>query len=462
MYNNYYNKKNSFSGNAWNKRDDFKLMQDVDRQKAYTDTFNEYKNTANEVMKEQAMGYKVPKATSQYGVMGTSVPSYGDNSWTGGANNKNFYDEFGSVYGYNGNYTNNDTYNKWKNYGTVGSSGNVFGDDYKFSDYTEANVKSEYEQTKANWENEFNMYKQAYEDYKKTLENASAERQKAYIRKQYDLKNAMEQSTALGRGGLGTTESGYNRINNNYMNAYNSVSERANETIDDVLNDYKNAYSQIQTQNRFLEEQAKGKQTNYFVDYLKRYLDGDDMNSGQIGANLGRDLTYGEGDNQKTVNEYLTKDKEDELLEYIKEYKNLENRGYFLNNKEFEDISNGYMDIVKGYGSENEAYNDYLKYANELKAKEEAIKPENYQQRGAIGTAKVEVIKHGTSGGIMSKPINDYKVSFEGKKYQLEKGWTGLPNAYNIQTNNKPIEGDIIRDKGSVFIFYLNQWCKMI
>lgn len=451
MYNNYYNKKNSFSGNAWNKRDDFKLMQDVDRQKAYTDTFNEYKNTANEVMKEQAMGYKAPKISSSYGVMGTSVPSYGDNSWTGGANNKNFYDEFGSVYGYNGNYTNNDTYNKWKNYGTVGSSGNVFGDDYKFSDYTEANVKAEYEQTKANWENEFNMYKQAYEDYKKTLENASAERQKAYIRKQYDLKNAMEQSTALGRGGLGTTESGYNRINNNYMNAYNSVSENANETIEDVLNDYKNAYSQIQTQNRLLEEQAKGKQTNYFVDYLKRYLDGDDMNSGQIGANLGRDLTYGEGDNQKTVNEYLTKDKEDELLEYIKEYKNLENRGYFLNNKDFEDISNGYMDTIKGYGSENEAYNDYLKYANELKMKEVVKNPVNYKQRGAIANVV---------NNISSIGANEKLVSYNGHQYYCAT--TGYNLQKELEKNyNNAIDGDIVEANHSNYVKIGQYWFSM-
>lgn len=386
------------------------------------------------------------------------------NNWFGTGNRVNLDDLATKAWNTNGFDINTTPYANWSNYG----EGNIFKDDFKMRDTNDA-VKGYYNNTKNLADSEYENYKRMAEQIARQGDAITAANSKAYIAKQQQLKNSREQNMAMGRGGLGTSEAGYNRINTAYENQRNAAIKNGNEIADDTLQAYEDFIKATRVQAGNYENAARDSHGNYIVDDVRRYLNGDEDGSteGMLNALSNKKVSYKDGETDYSVDSYITADEEQKLKDYVNKVKT--DNAYFYGGdgqKDADTIFQQYYDMIEGAGSRNESYQNYLKWdteqkrlETEKKAQEELVAPENYSSRGVLANVSVEK-KDNPTGGLSSS--TKFYANYEGKKYQLEHGSLGVLKSYNLPVSAKPIEGDIVIYKNDNYIYYNNAWRRMV
>lgn len=441
---------NTFSGKNLSSYDAFKKKQDADRQNS--DMLASYKRMYRQLKSDPS------KLTGNNG------------KWYGGSNVKDFSTEFGGYYGKDNQYDKNHDYNKWTNYGTVGASGNVFGDDFKLYDSTAPSVQDEYNAAKKNNENEIEAYKKAYKDYKATMNAADGASQRAYINKMHSMRNAQTQSSALGRGGLGTTESYYRNLDNNYQNTKNQIAKQTNETADDIYNQYKAMAKRYKETGSLLENQAKTEYGDYLIDkYQNKYaIDAEDPNATITGAKLNQDgykdangniWLDDKGNSRYNGKAYFTEEQEKSLIDEINAER--EKNKYFLDTADHESILDGLISDIQSYGSKNEDYNTIKQQYKDWYHAIQAKKPENYEMRGAvanIGDNGISLFQEGVTYNPVTQqytPNMKQGVKIGQANYRIEDNAFGGLIEYNNKLQKEAPE--IINGKQNGDIVYVNE-----
>lgn len=318
-------------------------------------------------------------------------------------------------------------------------------------------------------DSEYENYKRMAEQIARQGDAITATNSKAYIAKQQQLKNSREQNMAMGRGGLGTSEAGYNRINTAYENQRNAAIKNGNEIADDTLQAYEDFIKATRLQAGNYENAARDSHGDYVVDDVRRYLNGseDGSTEGMLNALSNKKVSYKDGETDYSVDSYITADEEQKLKDYVNKVKT--DNAYFYGGdgqKDADTIFQQYYDLIEGAGSKNEKYQNYLKWDTEQKrieaekkAQEELVAPENYASRGVLANVSVEK-KDNSTGGLSSS--TKFYANYDGKKYQLEHGSLGVLKSYNLPVSAKPIEGDIVKYYQDNYIYYNNAWRRMV
>lgn len=465
------NRNNSFYANGLrSERDKFGIEQELDRIRNSTNNKNNvapklYNSGANTANTANPNGLSNVGATET----GTATPDevYENyrkqvNNWFGTGNRVNLDDLATKAWNTNGFDINTTPYANWSNYG----EGNIFKDDFKMRETNDA-VKGYYNNTKNLADSEYENYKRMAEQIARQGDAITAANSKAYIAKQQQLKNSREQNMAMGRGGLGTSEAGYNRINTAYENQRNAAIKNGNEIADDTLQAYEDFIKATRVQAGNYENAARDSHGNYMVDEVARYLSGDGENSGILDALSNKKVSYKDGETDYSVDSYITADEEQKLKDYVNKVKT--DNAYFYGGdgqKDADTVFQQYIDLIEGAGSKNEKYQNYLKWDTEQKrleaekkAQEELVAPENYAKRGVLANVSVEQ-KDNPIGGVSNS--TKFYANYEGKKYQLEHGSFGVLNSYNLPVTAKPIEGDIVKYYQDNYIYYNNAWRRMV
>lgn len=386
------------------------------------------------------------------------------NNWFGTGNRVNIGDLATKAWNTNDFDINTTPYKNWSNYG----SGGIFKDDFKLKETNDA-VKEYYNNTKNLADSEYENYKRMAEQIARQGDAITAANSKAYIAKQQQLKNSREQNMAMGRGGLGTSEAGYNRINTAYENQRNATIKNGNEIADDTLQAYEDFIKATRIQAGNYENAARDSHGDYIVDDVRRYLNGDEDGNteGMLNALSNKKVSYKDGETDYSVDSYITAAEEQKLKDYVNKVKT--DNAYFYGGdgkKDADTVFQQYYDLIEGAGSKNEKYQNYLKWDTEQKrveaekkAQAELVAPENYQSRGALANVSVEQ-KDNPTGGLSSS--TKFYANYDGKKYQLEHGSLGVLKSYGLPVTAKPIEGDIVTYRNDNYIYFNNAWRRMV
>lgn len=464
------NRNNSFYANGLrSERDKFGIEQELDRirnstQPAYTTPDKNLYRSAN----AGSAGGSLNNVGAETGTA-TADEVYENyrkqvNNWFGTGNRVNIGDVATKAWNTNGFDINTTPYAKWSNYG----EGNIFKDDFKMRETNDA-VKGYYNNTKNLADSEYENYKRMAEQIARQGDAITAANSKAYIAKQQQLKNSREQNMAMGRGGLGTSEAGYNRINTAYENQRNATIKNGNEIADDTLQAYEDFIKATRVQAGNYENAARDSHGDYIVDDVRRYLNGaeDGNTEGMLNALSNKKVTYKDGETDMSVDSYITAAEEQKLKDYVNKVKT--DNAYFYGGdgkKDADTVFQQYYDMIEGAGSKNEGYQKYLKWdaeqkrvEAEKKAQEELVAPENYASRGVLANVSVEK-KDNPTGGLSSS--TKFYANYDGKKYQLEHGSLGVLKSYSLPVSAKPIEGDIVIYKNDNYIYYNNAWRRMV
>lgn len=448
------NRNNSFYANGLrSERDKFGIEQELDRirnstQPAYTTPDKNLYRSAN----AGSAGGSLNNVGAETGTA-TADEVYENyrkqvNNWFGTGNRVNIGDVATKAWNTNGFDINTTPYSKWSNYG----EGGIFKDDFKMNETNDA-VKGYYNNTKNLADSEYENYKRMAEQIARQGDAITAANSKAYIAKQQQLKNSREQNMAMGRGGLGTSEAGYNRINTAYENQRNATIKNGNEIADDTVQAYEDFIKATRVQAGNYENAARDSHGDYIVDDVARYLKGDGEDLGKLDALSNKKVTYKDGETDYTVDSYITADEEQKLKDYVNKVKT--DNAYFYGGdgeKDADTVFQQYYDLIEGAGSKNESYQNYLKWDTEQKkaneAKIEQEKPENYAKRGAAAhVSNISEPKY------FNNWYSDYTVN--GQVYTIDdKGFKG---AYGYSDLEKKypnlIEGDVIIEKGKYYIY---------
>lgn len=378
------------------------------------------------------------------------------NNWFGTGNRVNLDDLATKAWNTNGFDINTTPYAKWSNYG----EGNIFKDDFKMNETNDA-VKGYYNNTKNLADSEYENYKRMAEQIARQGDAITAANSKAYIAKQQQLKNSREQNMAMGRGGLGTSEAGYNRINTAYENQRNAAIKNGNEIADDTLQAYEDFIKATRVQAGNYENAARDSHGNYIVDDVRRYLNGDEDGSteGMLNALSNKKVSYKDGETDYSVDSYITADEEQKLKDYVNKVKT--DNAYFYGGdgqKDADTIFQQYYDMIEGAGSKNESYQNYLKWDTEQKrleaekkAQEELVAPENYAKRGAVANV--------ANAKVTTSYLNSY-IEENDNKYKL----TLMPKETDdyLKNNYKDaVYGDVIRIDQYQYVKFKDGWRKM-
>lgn len=353
------------------------------------------------------------------------------NNWFGTGNRVNLDDIATKAWNTNGFDINTTPYANWKNYG----EGNIFKDDFKMNETNDA-VKGYYNNTKNLADSEYENYKRMAEQIARQGDAITAANSKAYIAKQQQLKNSREQNMAMGRGGLGTSEAGYNRINTAYENQRNAAIKNGNEIADDTLQAYEDFIKATRVQAGNYENAARDSHGNYMVDEVARYLSGDGENSGMLDALSNKKVTYKDGETDMSVDSYITAAEEQKLKDYVNKVKS--DNAYFYGGdgqKDADTVFQQYYDLIEGAGSKNEKYQNYLKWDTEQKEKQKELAP---VAQVANFTTKFD--------GWNMRDI----CEIDGVQYKLKQDFTRKqPNSYNSKLKKEApdkIQGKKIGD----------------
>lgn len=465
------NRNNSFYANGLrSERDKFGIEQELDRirnstKPAYT--------TPDKNQYRSANAGSAGGSLSNAGVTETGTATADEvyenyrnqvNNWFGTGNRVNLGDLATKAWNTNGFDINTTPYAKWSNYG----SGGIFKDDFKMNETNDA-VKGYYNNTKNLADSEYENYKRMAEQIARQGDAITAANSKAYIAKQQQLKNSREQNMAMGRGGLGTSEAGYNRINTAYENQRNATIKNGNEIADDTLQAYEDFIKATRIQAGNYENAARDSHGDYIVDDVKRYLNGDEDGSteGMLNALSNKTkIEYVDAGTNKSVDSYLTPEEEQKLKDYVNKVKT--DNAYFYGGdgeKDADTIFQQYIDLIEGAGSKNEGYQNYLKWDTEQKEKQKELAP----------VAHVEITDAETKFGEKGK--RSYCV-IDNTKYQLEKGTRSFyPTDYTGKLKKEAPEniqgkkiGDVIVTNNGKDKYVLYQpkyngakpiWCKL-
>lgn len=426
---NSYN--NSFYANGLrSERDKFGIEQELDRIR--NSTKPAYTTPDNNLYRSPNAG-SASGSLSNVGATETGTATADEvyenyrkqvNNWFGTGNRVNLDDLATKAWNTNGFDINTTPYAKWSNYG----EGGIFKDDFKMNETNDA-VKGYYNNTKNLADSEYENYKRMAEQIARQGDAITAANSKAYIAKQQQLKNSREQNMAMGRGGLGTSEAGYNRINIAYENQRNATIKNGNEIADDTLQAYEDFIKATRVQAGNYENAARDSHGDYIVDDVRRYLNGDeDSNTeGMLNALSNKKVTYKDGETDMSVDSYITADEEQKLKDYVNKVKT--DNAYFYGGdgeKDADTVFQQYVDLIEGAGSKNEKYQNYLKWDTEQKRieaekkaqeqREAAAKmPENYSMRAAVANIDLEKpLPKKSSYDLTKFLINGQKYSLSG------------------------------------------------
>lgn len=455
---NSYN--NSFYANGLrSERDKFGIEQELDRIRNSTNNVAPklYSNGAN-----TANTANNPNGLSNVGATetGTATPDeiYENyrkqvNNWFGTGNRVNLDDLATKAWNTNGFDINTTPYANWSNYG----EGGIFKDDFKMRETNDA-VKGYYNNTKNLADSEYENYKRMAEQIARQGDAITAANSKAYIAKQQQLKNSREQNMAMGRGGLGTSEAGYNRINTAYENQRNAAIKNGNEIADDTLQAYEDFIKATRVQAGNYENAARDSHGDYIVDDVARYLKGDGEDLGKLDALSNKKVSYKDGETDMSVDSYITAEEEQKLKDYVNKVKT--DNAYFYGGdgeKDADTIFQQYIDLIEGVGSKNEGYQNYLKWDTEQKRVEaekkaqeqrEAVAkmPENYSMRAAV--ANID----------FTKPLATNSL-YNGKNYLINGQTYALTGTVNPTLTNKlrkeyanALAGDVVRHNEKLYV----------
>lgn len=475
------NRNNSFYANGLrSERDKFGIEQELDRirnstQPAYTTPDKNLYRSANAGSAGGSLNNVGATET------GTATPDevYENyrkqvNNWFGTGNRVNLGDVATKAWNTNGFDINTTPYANWKNYG----SGGIFKDDYKMNETNDA-VKGYYNNTKNLADSEYENYKRMAEQIARQGDAITAANSKAYIAKQQQLKNSREQNMAMGRGGLGTSEAGYNRINTAYENQRNATIKNGNEIADDTLQAYEDFIKATRVQAGNYENAARDTHSKFVIEGLENKLLGNsDGELGIIDPYLKKDLKYSvdtgkdeDGDKQndmedKVVSLYLDLIDEGKLKDEVNNVRN--NNKYFFDDRDKNDadtIFNKMHSYIEQYGSKNEDYQNYLKWDSEQKEKQKELAP----------------IAHVSNFTTKFDGWNIRDIcEIDGVQYKLKQDFTrDQPNSYNSKLKKEAPEkiqgkkiGDVIEiqgKKGKVkYVLFKpdkwtkEYWCKLV
>lgn len=387
------------------------------------------------------------------------------NNWFGTGNRVNLDDLATKAWNTNGFDISTTPYANWSNYG----EGNIFKDDFKMRETNDA-VKGYYNNTKNLADSEYESYKRMAEQIARQGDAITAANSKAYIAKQQQLKNSREQNMAMGRGGLGTSESGYNRINTAYENQRNATIKNGNEIADDTLQAYEDFIKATRVQAGNYENAARDSHGDYIVDDVRRYLNGDeDSNTeGMLNALSNKKVSYKDGETDMSVDSYITADEEQQLKDYVNKVKT--DNAYFYGGdgeKDADTVFQQYVDLIEGAGSKNEKYQNYLKWDTEQKrieaekkAQEELVAPENYAKRGAVANV-ASTFKGGATWDEPSYAKTGIKyATFNNNKYELSSVFGDTLNTLNSKYANA-VSGDAIKEGQMIYVKVYNTWKKL-
>lgn len=459
------NRNNSFYANGLrSERDKFGIEQELDRirnstKPAYTTPDNNLYRSAN--AGNTGGGLSNVGATETNASTGTATADevYENyrkqvNNWFGTGNRVNLDDIATKAWNTNGFDINTTPYAKWSNYG----EGNIFKEDFKMRETNDA-VKGYYNNTKNLADSEYENYKRMAEQIARQGDAITAANSKAYIAKQQQLKNSREQNMAMGRGGLGTSEAGYNRINTAYENQRNVAIKNGNEIADDTLQAYEDFIKATRVQAGNYENAARDSHGDYIVDDVARYLSGDGENSGKLDALSNKKVSYKDGETDMSVDSYITADEEQKLKDYVNKVKT--DNAYFYGGdgeKDADTVFQQYIDLIEGAGSKNEKYQNYLKWDTEQKrveaekkAQAELVAPENYAKRGAVANV--------ANAKVTTSYLNSY-IEENDNKYKL----TLMPKETDnyLKNNYKDaVYGDVIRIDQYQYVKFKDGWRKM-
>lgn len=370
------------------------------------------------------------------------------NNWFGTGNRVNLGDVATKAWNTQGFDINTTPYAKWGNYG----EGGIFKDDFKMRETNDA-VKGYYNNTKNLADSEYDNYKRMAEQIARQGDAITAANSKAYIAKQQQLKNSREQNMAMGRGGLGTSEAGYNRINTAYENQRNAAIKNGNEIADDTVQAYEDFIKATRVQAGNYENAARDSHGDYIVDDLARYLNGaeDASTEGMLNALSNKKVSYKDGETDYSVDSYITADEEQKLKDYVNKVKT--DNAYFYGGdgeKDADTVFQQYYDMIEGEGSKNEGYQNYLKWDTEQKrveAEKKAIKmPDNYTMRGAV--ANID----------FTKPL-PRKGMYDGTKFMIDGQTYALTGTVNPTLKGKirkeysnALAGDVVEYKQKKYV----------
>lgn len=347
-------------------------------------------------------------------------------------------------------------YKNWSNYG----EGGIFKDDFKMRETNDA-VKGYYNNTKNLADSEYENYKRMAEQIARQGDAITAANSKAYIAKQQQLKNSREQNMAMGRGGLGTSEAGYNRINTAYENQRNAAIKNGNEIADDTVQAYEDFIKATRIQAGNYENAARDSHGDYVVDDVRRYLNGseDGSTEGMLNALSNKKVSYKDGETDMSVDSYITADEEQKLKDYVNKVKT--DNAYFYGGdgeKDADTVFQQYYDLIEGEGSKNEKYQNYLKWDTEQKrveaekkAQEELAKPENYAKRGAVANV--------ANAKVTISYLHSY-IEENDNKYKLTLMPTEI-NKYLKENYKNSVYGDIVYVNEHKYLKFKDGWRKM-
>ena len=436
--------------------------------------------------------------------------------WYGGNNNKNFVNSIGPMYGQDG--YKGTAHDSWKTYGSSASD-NVYDDDFTFDISESLDIKNNYGLSRDNYLTQKQQNEQSVDMYNKAMAEASMADQNAYINKIMAEKNAKSQSTALGRGGLGTNSSGQARLNTNYENSLNNIAKGTNDNIDNIYNQYMNAAKALESNSDSLEGMSMisylefllndmtqkfgndtltghGSEVNpkdMFLGTDRKFLSMDTDGDGVVAEGEGMDNPfYGKTDNpwgaggftgetaeQKAkreaeggeaptlFNNYINQEREDELIAAVN--KLFTDNDYFLSGSGKN--KNDLIADIKSHGSNNNnIWDEYNKYAQEWDIKQPMSQATQVKavERGAVANY---VTNDGTQKTKSNYNLGKMTIDLGGLgKYKVEKDFFGDIKIYNKKLQkeqpdliNNKIEGDVIAtDEGTMYILTNNKWRKLI
>ena len=345
--------------------------------------------------------------------------------------------------------------------------------------------------------------------YNKAMAEASMADQNAYINKIMAEKNAKSQSTALGRGGLGTNSSGQARLNTNYENSLNNIAKGTNDNIDNIYNQYMNAAKALESNSDSLEGMSMisylefllndmtqkfgndtltghGSEVNpkdMFLGTDRKFLSMDTDGDGVVAEGEGMDNPfYGKTDNpwgaggftgetaeQKAkreaeggeaptlFNNYINQEREDELIAAVN--KLFTDNDYFLSGSGKN--KNDLIADIKSHGSNNtNLWDEYNNYAQEW----------DNQNKSKMESNKASITTDTVSSGSNHGMRTVYNINYKGNKYDFEENWLGEPKNYNKKLREEQparikdkVEGEVIFiDGDGNYVLYDGKWRKMI
>lgn len=452
------NRNNSFYANGLrSERDKFGIEQELDRIRNSTKPAY---STPDKNLYRSANAGNTGSGLSNVGATETGTATADEiyenyrkqvNNWFGTGNRVNIGDLATKAWNTNGFDINTTPYAKWSNYG----EGNIFKDDFKMNETNDA-VKGYYNNTKNLADSEYENYKRMAEQIARQGDAITAANSKAYIAKQQQLKNSREQNMAMGRGGLGTSEAGYNRINTAYENQRNATIKNGNEIADDTLQAYEDFIKATRVQAGNYENAARDSHGDYIVDDVRRYLNGDEDGSteGMLNALSNKKVTYKDGETDMSVDSYITAAEEQKLKDYVNKVKT--DNAYFYGGdgeKDADTVFQKYYDMIEGAGSKNESYQNYLKWDTEQKRLEAEKKaqakisdPSYYSDRGAV--ANVSLTQRSTNAykKTFYLPGKNYEMMYDENIDKMENATKQFQSHYPEQYS-KAADGDIYYDK---------------